>query len=252
MSQQLGLWQQELARRVKRKDWAGAAEAQSTINSISQRIHSARVQQQTDDINSGLDAMELELRDASNSISLWDDVNSLHRNIWSLQQAQAKAVYYGHMQRAAELGVEIRENQKRVREATWAAEEAPMEARRALAALTDTTDDDKAATSDLLRYAEGRLAWAQSVGDYLEITKQARIVKGLRDELKQDEQSRIESIQALSNQRAEMYRTMGSNQISGGLAPVGTNVIVNNYYKEMPLDAHSWSRDLSFEIRSSV
>jgi hypothetical protein len=252
MNQSLAMWQQLLAARTKRKDIAGMTEAQNAINQLNQNIKQANEQIAQQDISAGVDAAQTAVNLAQTTRGLADDINALYNQRNILYGAMLKANYYGFMQQRDELYAQVRALDEPIRDLQWQLQEQPLTARRALAALTENTEDDRAVLKDILGLHEARLAYWQSIGDYAGIAEEAGIVKQLRDELNQEETNRIEMIRSISEQRQNLYRTMGSNQVSGGLTPVGTNVIVNNYYKTMPMDAHTWSRDLSFEIRAAT
>lgn len=261
MNQQLALWQKALAQRTKRGDLAGMTEAQNQINSISKNIGDATKELQNQQLRAsvGMDDIEYNVQLAESTTGLVDDLAAVHAEYAALLELEVGSANYGRIEEARAYRIRINNDLKRMGELQTEIEKsqaddilAPIEARRALAELTDSTADDKAVAQELLTFHEGRLAYYQSISDYAGIASEAGSVKSLRDELQQGEASRLESIRILSEARQSLYRQFGSNQVSGGLAPTGTVVNVVNNYKTMPLDPHSWSRDVGFELRSAI
>lgn len=254
MNQQMALWKALLVQRTKRGDLAGMTEAQQQINTINNNLKQINDQQRADYINQGLDAADEAVQFAQTTTSVFDDVSSLEAQAaavwWAIQRA------YGVLDagRAGQLTQQLTGITQSLAKARQTAEEAPLTARLALARLTDDTSDDTSALQAILGVHEARLAAAQAVNDYVTIAEEAGTVKSLRDELNQSQGNLFEQTRLLSAARGDLYRQYGSNERSlspVGEVPGGKTVVVNNYYKNMPLDSHTWSRDVLFELTAA-
>jgi hypothetical protein len=143
------------------------------------------------------------------------------------------------------------------------AELLPLERNQALAALTETLDDDKSAMVALRDYWKSQLDAAQSSGDIPGQIEAAQNLKGLNDEIKGAEQSVAAQMVLLSEARRDLYKAFSSNLISqvptGTLAPGGsttynggTTVNVTNNFQEQPADPHTWSAGVAWELQAAV
>jgi hypothetical protein len=141
------------------------------------------------------------------------------------------------------------------------AELLPLERDAALAALTDTLDDDKAATIKLRDYWQGQLDNAKASGDIPAQIEAAGNVKSLNDEIKQAEQTVAQQMVSYSQARADLYKAFANNAIS--LLPTGMQVpqtstnyartvnVVNNF-QQPPDDPHTWSAGVNWELQAAV
>lgn len=253
MNYQLQVWQAELRRRVTTGDIAGVIEAQNAINGLTSNIKSANKEMQDKWIRGGsIDYLQALRGLFESTDSLADDLSILPQLQSDLYDAANRAFSVGDYITGYQLQAEGNQVGKRIKEIREAQQDLPLQARKAEAALTESTADDRAVLGDMLSIAQGRLDTARALGDYEGIIKYAGEVKSIKDELKQSEQQRLESIRILSEARQNLYRQFGGNQISGGFAPTGTVVNVVNNYKTVPLDPHSWSRDVAFELRAAI
>ena len=141
------------------------------------------------------------------------------------------------------------------------AELLPLERDQALAALTETLDDDKAATVKLRDYWQGQLDNAISTGDIQGQIEAAGNVKSLNDEIKSAEQTVAQQMVAYSQARADLYKAFASNAITllpGGQAwPQASNnyartVNVTNNFQQPPEDPHTWSAGVNWELQAAV
>lgn len=143
------------------------------------------------------------------------------------------------------------------------AELLPLERNQALAALTDTLDDDKAATIALRDYWAGQLENAKASGDIPGQIEAAGNLKGLNDQINEAQQTVAAQMVLLSEARRDLYKAFSNNFISqvpaGTLAPQpssvyngGTTVNVTNNFQEPPADPHTWSAGVSWELQAAV
>jgi hypothetical protein len=143
------------------------------------------------------------------------------------------------------------------------AELLPLERNAALAALTDTLDDDKAATVALRDYWAGQLKNAQDSGDIPAQIEAAQNLSSLNSQIKDAEKSVMEQMVVLSEARRDLYKAFSNNLITqvpaGTLAPQtsttyngGTTVHVTNNFQEPPADPHTWSAGVAWELQAAV
>lgn len=242
-----GYWSEQLALAQQMGDNAGISNAAGQLKSARESMKSLRRQ---------MDLMPLELRSAEAQLTynLMDDVSAAQglvdfwQGVYSSSSGQDRIDAAGNLASATST----------LRDAQRNAELLPLEANKALAALTESTEDDTAAARALRDYWQTRLDVAKNAGDTQGIIEAAGNLKSLNDEIEGATKSVAEQMVLFSSARADLFKQFGSNYMPSFPTPTAypaassTTVNVTNHFTEPPSDPLTWSKGVAWELQATV
>lgn len=146
--------------------------------------------------------------------------------------------------------------------------QAGLEAALAVAGTTADPGDDKTATDALIEFHRGQLAAAQGMlsdadptNDYAAhqlISQHAGALKGYIDDSgggaggSGGATGILNEMAALSTARSDLYRQYGGNAAPMGDGGAGKVVNVTNNYQTQPVDPHTWTAQLQWELEAVI